>query len=144
MAMILHCKTCFYESEIVKRREQRQSSQIVLLQVASGILLWTNGARSRKRSVFKNTAVPSSCFEEAMGSFVKREKKNLPQASIRAGQRPDTQCCMRVRRKSFSGATPSILRFPKWETRMRNGSLTPTLREEERRLHQHLNPAGFN
>jgi hypothetical protein len=48
---------CFYGSEIVKRRDQGQSSQIVLVQVASGNLLWTNGAMSRKRSVFKDESV---------------------------------------------------------------------------------------
>jgi len=44
---------CFYESEIVKRRDQRQFSQIVLAQVASRILLWTNEALSRKQFVIK-------------------------------------------------------------------------------------------
>ena len=57
-------------------------------------------------------------------------------------QTPNDVCALGA--KSFSEATPSILRFPEGETRMRNGSLTPTFREEEQRLHQHLNPAGFN
>lgn len=104
---------CFYESKFVKRRDQRQSSQIVLVQVASGILRWTNGKRSRKRSVFKDASVRSSRFGAAVGSFAKRGEKNLPQASIRAGRGPDTQYCMRAGRKKLFRSDPIYTSVPR-------------------------------
>ena len=46
--------------------------------------------------------------------------------------------------EAFSGATPSILRFPRGRPAWTNGPLTPTLIAEEQRQSQHLNQAGFN
>jgi hypothetical protein len=63
------CHPCFYESEIVKRRDRRQSSRIVLVQVASGILLWTNGEMSRKRFMNELTlahTTVSGCVSETV------------------------------------------------------------------------------
>jgi len=62
-----------------------QSSQIVLVQVISGILLWTYGAMSRKQFVivltFTHSSVSGLCYRYHLGSFEKRGRIDLQQAS---------------------------------------------------------------
>jgi len=104
---------CFYESKFVKRAVQRQSLRIVLVQVASGILLWTNGVRSRKSVFFKDSMQPSLVLASAipLAAWRSVEGKTLNKLlSVPVEDRtPNIVCAQGA--KSFSGAAPSILRF---------------------------------
>ena len=104
--------SCFYESTFVKRVDRRQSSQIVLVQVASGILRWTNGERSRKRSVFKDASVLGSCFCDPLAALGSGEGNTFHKllSVLVEDQTPNDVC---ARRKKLFRSDPIYTSVPR-------------------------------